>query len=274
MNDRFIEFAAADGRTATDAVAARAGLPILFVDERRLRSFLFFATFMLTWFTASPFPNLSDPALLTPTTAGSLLGQALMLLLTAALAGFVYLRRAVLLWRVPTLALLLTFAVFAISALGSAYPDLALRRLLLAAMTIFQAATLLLLPYDREHFARLLTIAAIVVLVACYLGVMFLPQLSIHQASDVAEPQLAGDWRGFFTHKNGAGAAMVLLIFIGIFIARCRSRWAGIGIVLLAAVFLRFTHSRSSLNLLPLTLAAVLRPAAHPQPRTGGWPWF
>ena len=258
MSDRSIEFTPGGERrpmvTAAPS-APRLRMPALRVDERRIREFLFLATFLLSWFTASPFPNLSDPAVLLPKVGGDMLGQAATLSLTAALAAFVYAQRSVLIWRVATLTLLLTFAAFALSALVSDYPDVALRRLLLAAMTIFQAATLLLLPYDREHFARLLAIAAAVVLATCYFGVAFLPRLSIHQASDLAEPSLAGDWRGFFAHKNGAGAAMVLLIFIGVFVARSWKRSVGIAIVVLAAVFLKFTHSKSPINLLPAVLA-------------------
>ena len=35
------------------------------------------------------------------------------------------------------------------------------------------------------------------------------------------EPGLAGDWRGIFGHKNEAGAVMVLMTFIGLFITGC-----------------------------------------------------
>jgi O-antigen ligase len=222
--------------------------------ERLVRDALFLATFLLSWFTVSPFPDLSQPPSLSGGTAGDVVGQAAMVLLTGALAGFALLKRWPLLPRVITLPLVLTFVAFAISALHSSYPDVAARRLVLAAFTIFQASVLLLLPYGRMHFARLLAIAAIVILAACYFGVAFIPQLSIHQATDFAEPGLAGDWRGFFTHKNGAGAAMVLLIFIGIFVYRTWNKPAGVFIGVFAGIFLYFTHSKSPLALLPVVL--------------------
>ncbi|MGH8733945.1 MAG: O-antigen ligase family protein, partial [Burkholderiales bacterium] len=82
---------------------------------------------------------------------------------------------------------------------------------------------------------------------------------SIHQATDLVEPTLAGNWRGVFGHKNGAGAAMVLLIFIGIFVARVSPRALGIAIVALAAFFLIFTQAKSPLGLLlPVLLMAYL----------------
>lgn len=223
--------------------------------ERLVRDVLFLATFLLTWFTVTPFPDLGEPQSVAGSTSGDLLGQATMVLLTASLAGFALIKRWPLVPRIITLPLVLTFAAFAISALHSSYPDVAARRLVLAAFTTFQASVLLLLPYGREHFARLLTIAAIVVLAACFFGVAFIPQFSIHQPTDIAEPGLAGDWRGFFTHKNGAGAAMVLLIFIGIFVYRAWNEFAGAAIAIFAGIFLYFTHSKSPMNLLPIVLA-------------------
>jgi O-antigen ligase len=238
----------------TLSTSYRPVLPRIADGERLVGNFLFLATFLLAWFTASPFPDLSDPKLLEPQTSGDLLGQILMLLITGALAAFVLLKRPPLVARVVTVPLAATLVAFAISAALSSYPDVALRRLVLAGFTIFQASSILLLPSGREHFARLLALAAVLILAACYIGVAFFPQYSIHQASDVAEPGLAGDWRGFFTHKNGAGAGMVLLIFFGIFIYRTGNRITGTVVALLAGIFLYFTHSKSPSNLLPLVL--------------------
>ncbi len=230
----------------------RTGSPELAGGERLIRDFLFLATCLFSWFTAMPFPDLSSPP--PAAGAGDLLGQVVALLLTGAVAAFALLKRPPLLPRIVTLPLILTFAAFAISAVRSPYSDVAERRLVLAAFNVFQATMLLLLPYGRAHFARLLAAVAIIVLAACYFGVAFLPQLSIHQTTDIAEPDLAGDWRGFFTHKNGAGAAMVLLIFFAIFIWRTSNRYVGAGIAILAGIFLYFTHSKSPLNLLPVIL--------------------
>ena len=222
--------------------------------ERLVRNFLFLATFLLAWFTTSPFPDLGNQQAATGGTGGDLVSQASAVLMTGALALYVLVKRPALLLRAVTLPLVITLLAFATSAVLSSYPDVAGRRLALAIFNIFQASVLLLLPYGREHFARLLTVAAIVILAACYFGVVFLPQFSIHQATDIAEPGLAGDWRGFFTHKNGAGAGMVLLIFIGIFIYRTWNRSAGVVIAALSATFLHFTHSKSPINLLPVVL--------------------
>jgi O-antigen ligase len=225
-----------------------------FEGERFVRDFLFLATLLFCLFTVSPFPDLSDPELLTAKSGGDTLSQGVTILLTGALAAFAFVRRSPLLPRVVSLSLALTLVAFAISALLSPHSDVAGRHIVLAMFTLFQASMLLLLPYGREHFARLLALTAVVVLAACYFGVAFMPERSIHQLTDVAEPVLAGDWRGLFAHKNGAGAVMVMLIFIAIFIYRTWHRGAGIFIGVLAAVFLMFTHAKSPFNLLPVVL--------------------
>jgi O-antigen ligase len=224
--------------------------------ERAVRSFLFLATFLLTWMTVSPFPDLSDPKLLDPIGDGNFLNQALTTLLTLALAAFVLTRNPGMLLKALSPILAVTLIWFAFSAAFSPNPGLAARRLVLATFIIFQAVAFVLLPLGRDHFSRLLAAGSLIVLALCYFGVLFLPQLSIHQLSDVAEPDLAGNWRGFLSHKNGAGAGMAVLIFIGIFVVRTYDRLVGSLIIALAAIFLIFTESKSPLRLLPLVLTA------------------
>lgn len=223
-------------------------------NERLVRTVLFLAIFFQLWLTASPFPDLSDPKTLQPDAEGNLIGQILTVLLTGTLAGFAFAKRLRLLLKAITPILVLTFVWFACSAALSLHPGLAARRVVLATFVIFQAAMFLLLPQDRNHFVRLLTFGSLVVLALCYAGVIFAPELSIHQSTDIAEPQLAGNWRGFFAHKNGAGAGMAVLIITGIYIFRSSSRVLGSLIVAPAAVFLALTESKSPILLLPLAL--------------------
>jgi O-antigen ligase len=223
-------------------------------NERLIRSVLFLAVFFQLWLTASPFPDLSDPKTLQPDAEGNLISQILAVVLTGTLAGFAVAKRLRLVLTAITPILVLTFVWFAISAVLSLHAGLAARRVVLATFVIFQAAMFLLLPQDRNHFVRLLTFGSLAVLVLCYAGVIFAPGLSIHQSTDIAEPQLAGNWRGFFAHKNGAGAGMGILVISGIYIFRTFSRTAGSLIVALAAVFLVFTESKSPIMLLPLAL--------------------
>jgi O-antigen ligase len=236
--------------------ASTSRLPVQAVDrgDGFIRDALFLATFLLVWVTASPFPDLADPKVLDPTGDGNMLGQALTLLLTAALGAFVLIKDARLALKAMTPVLVLTVFWFALSAAASAHADLAARRLVLSVFILLQATVFLLLPRDRDHFARLLAVGAMIVLVLCYAGVLFAPEHSIHQSFDIAEPELAGNWRGLFTHKNGAGAAMAILVFIGIFIARTFNVAIGAIIIALATIFLLFTESKSPIRLLPLVL--------------------
>jgi O-antigen ligase len=223
-------------------------------SDRLARNVLFLTTFLLIWLTASPFPDLSDPKLLEPNGDGNFIGQVLAILVTLALGAFVLVKRTHVVRKALTPILILTFLWFACSAALSLYPGLAARRLVLAALTVFQAAVFLLVPRGRDHFSRLLAVGALIVLLLCYAGIIFLPELSIHQSTDLAEPDLAGNWRGLFTHKNGAGAGMVVLVFIGIFVSRTSSSFLGALIIALAAIFLAFTESKSSIRLLPVVL--------------------
>jgi O-antigen ligase len=224
--------------------------------ERLLRDVLFLATFLLIWLTVTPYPDLADPKLLEPVGDGNRTGQILALLLTMALVAFAIAKDARIVLKALTPILAIIFLWFAVSAAFSPHAALAGRRLVLAATIIVQAAVFVVLPQDRDHFSRLLLVGALTVLALCYAGVILLPDLSIHQSTDLAEPELDGNWRGFFTHKNGAGAGMAVLIFIGIFIIRTLSPVLGLLIIALATCFLVFTESKSPMVLLPLVLIA------------------
>ena len=82
------------------------------------------------------------------------------------------------------------------------------------------AATLMLLPKSQNELMRWFSIAALLLLAVCYLGILLAPNLSIHLATDTQEPQLAGNWRGAFGHKNVAAAMMAMLVFLGIYVVR------------------------------------------------------
>src|SRR4051812_2006024 len=224
------------------------------IHERFVRSTLWLACFLLATLTATPFPDLGDPRLLDPVGDGNRLGQILVIMLTLALSAFLMAKARWAFGRALTLGLVLTLAWFFVTAIVSAHSDLALRRLVLAVFTVMNAIAFLVLPSDREHFARLLATGSLIILAISYLGVLLLPHVSIHQVSDVIESALAGAWRGPFGHKNGAGSMMVVLIFIGIFVARTVNLITGLTIIAGATVFLAFTWSNSPIGLLPLVL--------------------
>lgn len=230
-----------------------------------IRSVLIAAVFLSLWFSFQPFPALDEP--LEVTEAGNLanqLGYSTLFVLLAAWNLFHQPQRLLLLMRPIFLATLLWFAL---SVATSWDPSLSARRFAFALVTIGIAGMVLLLPKTPRHFADVMAVVVLIVLAACYLGLALVPQLTIHQASDALEPELAGDWRGVFGHKNEASAVMVLFVFIGIFVARVRSLGLGTIIVALALPFLYFTHSKTAMAALPLALivSAIMARAAKPK---------
>ena len=133
----------------------------------------------------------------------------------------------------------------------------ALRRLAMAFLICVGASVFLLLPRSEAQFARLLALCNLIVLGLCYAGVVLVPRLSIHQDTDFLEPALAGDWRGMFDHKNSAAPAMVVLIFIGLYVAAARSRLLGWAIAALALLFLWKTGGKTAIGLLPFAVAVT-----------------
>ena len=119
------------------------------------------------------------------------------------------------------------------------------RFVLLVSMTSL-AVLLPLLPPTQRSFNLCLGAAALVLLALCYLGVLLAPQYSIHTALDLTEPQLAGDWRGSFGHKNVASPVMTILVYVGIYLSAVGSFVMGPAIAVLAGLFLIFTGGKTS----------------------------
>lgn len=227
-------------------------------SDQLLRDTLFLLTFLLLWLGANPFPDLGSDDILDPVGGGMIANQVATLLLTLALAIHLYLSDSLRVLRLAlTPILILTLAWFLLSAVLSANSGLAMRRVVLAGLTIFQACAFVMLPRDPRHFARLLATGSFMVLAVCYAGVLVAPEFSIHQATDLREPELAGGWRGAFLHKNRAGEEMVLFIIFGLFAARRWSAIAGWSLIVLAAIFLIFTQSKSPTALMPFVLVAA-----------------
>ncbi|MCS3762029.1 O-antigen ligase family protein [Bradyrhizobium centrosematis] len=121
-----------------------------------------------------------------------------------------------------------------------------IQRFALLASVTSLAILLPLLPPTQRSFNLCLGAAALVLLTLCYLGVLLAPQYSIHSALDIAEPQLAGDWRGSFGHKNVASPVMTILVYVGIYLCAVGSFVMGPAIAALAGIFLIFTGGKTS----------------------------
>ena len=232
-----------------------------------IRSVLIAAVFLSLWISFRPFAPLDEP--IEVTDAGNLVNQLGYTTLFVLLAAWNMAHQPQRLLLLVRPVLIATLFWFALSVATSWDPAVSARRLVFACVTIGIAGMVLLVPKSPRHFADVLAVVVLIVLAACYLGVLLVPTLSIHQASDVLEPELAGDWRGVFGHKNEASAAMVLFVFIGIFIARVRNLGLGTLIVVLALPFLFFTHSKTAMAALPLTLIVSVIMARVTKPRNG-----
>jgi len=163
---------------------------------------LFVATLLFYLITLTPFIDLSvasagDPAADRSNTLNQIVvvGLTISLWLTVFSSPVRYLAVRP---RGPLIATLLWFAI--VSAI-SAHPDIALKRVVLATLTIVNAGIFLLLPRSERQFAGMLAMCCLGTLALAYFGVAVWPHLATHQASEVREPMNAGLWRGHFAHK-------------------------------------------------------------------------
>ena len=150
--------------------------------------------------------------------------------------------------------------LLAVGVALSVAPSISARRLVLAFLTFLLAAMLLPLTRGLRHFTGLVLFTAAVVLILSYLGVLLVPQLTIHQPGDLVEPELAGKWRGIYGHKNVAAGVMAVFVYTGWFATRIGQPLAGSAVALAAFTFLIFSGGKSELALLfvvPLIAALV-----------------
>ncbi len=219
--------------------------------------FLLLLTFFLV--TTTPFKDLNGAGNADPQAGSSnIVNQMAALALTVGMVVYAVrhplIRDAVL---QPRALLVSLFAWFVVVSALSATPDVALRKVVLAAMTCFNASVFLLLPRSRRHFAKLLLIGVLIMLAVAYFGVAMLPARAIHQATEAVEPEHAGLWHGQFPHKNVAAAVMVVTFFIAMFCYGAGYRLLGLAAMVLSAVFLLNTGGKSAIGYLPATLLVV-----------------
>lgn len=220
-----------------------------------VRGAAFIGTLLLAWMTLHPFVDLGNQQLKDTTTGNETTTYLVfggIAVLTVALAMRDNLRGFATLL---TPAYLLFGGWIVVTVVLSLDPGTSVKRFALTACVIAVAATLPLLAKSQGELMRWFSISALLLLAVCYLGIFLAPNLSIHLATDIQEPQLAGNWRGAFGHKNVAASVMAMLVFLGIYIVRSGAWLSGAAIVVLASLFLLNTASKSSLGLILLVLA-------------------
>jgi O-antigen ligase len=249
--------------------ASTAGVSANEIDAAPWRPVAFVAALALAWITLQPFPDLAAADALD---LGS--GRDTTTYLAfASCAGFCLYLAA--LTDRPALRRLANAAYFGLAAwiglcsVTSQDVSASLKRAALCGFVAIVAATAPLLPRGRAHLATLLALAAGVLLALSYFGVIFMPHYAIHQASDVGEPALTGDWRGVFGHKNAASAVFVFVGFIGIYVARTGRAVTGALIAGLSFLFLVFANGKTANMLWLPALTVCLFAARH----GAAWTW-
>jgi O-antigen ligase len=212
------------------------------------------ATTLLVCVTLHPFQSLASSASI-ELSSGREASTYLLLALLAAVSAFMARHRfaiagrLLLPWPIASLAIWV-----ALSCGVSPDPVTSVKRLALAGIMAVLGASLVLLPKTPSGLAAILGLSAGVVLFLSYAGIVVVPDLAVHQITDVEEPALAGDWRGVFAHKNDAAGVMSIFIFQGLFVARRGFAPLGWAIVAASAFFMLHAGGKSSLALVMVTL--------------------
>jgi O-antigen ligase len=214
-----------------------------------VRGAIFIGTLLLAWISLRPFPDLGDVRLEDAATGKELVTYVSfggLAVLTLALAMRDNMRG---LASLLTPALVLFGSWLCVSVVLSLDPSTSIRRFALTVCVVTVAAAMMLLPKSQNELMRWFSIAALVLLATCYLGILLVPHLSIHLPTDAQEPALGGSWRGSFGHKNAAAAVMAMLLFLGVYIIRSGAWLSGVAIIGLTSLFLFYAAGKSSLAL-------------------------
>lgn len=210
------------------------------------RGILFCGSMLIFWITLEPLKDYSTQVLYGTVEGSDVWNQIVYLSLFAlALATLGHLG-----WRrfAPMLhpAWGLTLAWFALGAVVSVNAGLSVRRLVLTVMVMVIVAVLLLLPRDRRQFETWLGGVALAVMTLCYLAIIAVPHLAIHQADAATELNLAGSWRGIYIHKSLAGPMMIIFSIIGVHLIGQKRIGLGLPLFVGSVLFLAFTGAKQA----------------------------
>jgi O-antigen ligase len=211
-----------------------------------LRAALFCAILLVAWISFKPFSDLASPDTLELADGRDVQLYAAFGLMAAIAAALIWRTDRSGLASLATPVNLLFAGWILVTCVTSAEIANSVKRVVMLACVSTCCLSLFLLPRDRAELTRLSSLVALLILALSYFGVLFMPELSIHQATDIGEPQLAGDWRGIFGHKNIASAMFSILSFIGLFVLRAGRRGEGWIIFALSLLFVFSSGGKSS----------------------------
>jgi O-antigen ligase len=214
-----------------------------------LRAAVFVGALLLAWISLRPFEDLAELDLASTSSGNDAITYAIFAAL-AVLTGLLTItenKRGLVTLLSP--GFLIFGGWIVVSVALSTDPAISIKRFTLTASAAAVASMIFFLPRSQSEMARWFSAAVLGLLATCYLGIVFVPNLSIHLATDLQEPLLAGDWRGVFGHKNVAAAMMALMLFLGVYVARSGLLLAGFASIALAAIFLINAGGKSALAL-------------------------
>ncbi|MGA8170170.1 MAG: O-antigen ligase family protein [Methylocystis sp.] len=220
------------------------------------RGALFLAILAITWMTLTPFQDLGAHETMELSEGNDAWNYALYAVFAIAAGTLV--------WRTDLLALkslvtppyLVLAGWIALCCVTSQDPVTSIKRAGMLCFVLVCGASLFLLPRGRGELLYLLSLIALLIIGLSYFGIVFMPQYSIHQATDLGEPELAGLWRGVLGHKNMASAIFSILAFIGLLV-RSERPIEGWSIFILSIVFVLNSGGKSSTTILLLTISTA-----------------
>ncbi len=165
-------------------------------------------------------------------------------------------RRGALGWLPLPLSLIILLGYCFLSIGWAVAPFVSLRRFALTAMVIwilFRAVAEL--GYERT--LALLRGTLVFMLVANFVSLL-VPGVGLQPDFPGGDPSVVGDWRGLLFHKNLTGAVCAFTILLFLFDRRSPSSYFAVPVILGAAIFLYFSHSKTSEGVLLVALLTGL----------------
>ncbi|MFW2831103.1 O-antigen ligase family protein [Sphingomonas sp. ID0503] len=189
--------------------------------------------------------------------SGSGLHQLLVIIgFLGAFVGCGGLSRPLRLFAMP-LSLLITLAWCWASVIWSIAPEVSIRRLVLASVTVTTAFMLAReLGYDR--MVAMLRYFVTAALIACFLRMIISPSTGIQLANVGMDEGSAGSWRGIMMDKNTCGSFCAVTALLFIFNGRSLNTVFRVGMIIAAVFFLVKTQSKTSMGVLALATVAGL----------------
>jgi len=219
---------------------------------------LFVGFLLLVFIGVTPFksePLAAEVGVVVQSGAGDALRQLCYLAVFAMLLAAAARQRGAEILTALPLVLLTLLAWCVASSLWSPDPSVTIRRAGLATVLVV-SAFLSVEMVGSERSLVLWRWVLLIVLVINLVAVKFVPA-AVHQIGEI-DPQLVGNWRGLYGHKNIAGSvgAMTALIFLFMPARGFWSKLFDLAVVAVAVLFLIGTHSKSSMGLLAVAALA------------------